>query len=77
MTQLPDPLGYAVHDLIQLLILLLEKDVHGMEIGAFYIPVRIPGLGIQDKLICQQLTQFYRYSLKVFGTNTDVCVHLI
>jgi hypothetical protein len=57
------------------LILLLEKNMHGMKIRSFYIPVRIPRLGVQDELIRQQFGQFCCHCLKILWTNADTRVH--
>ena len=75
MAQLADALGHAVHEFVQLLVLRFKKQVHGMEIRAFNVPMRLAGFGVENEFVGQQTGQLLRHRLAVFVGDANVCIH--
>jgi hypothetical protein len=75
MAELADAFSHAVHDFVQLLVLRLKKDVHGMKVLAFNIPMRLAGFGIENEFVGQQAGQLRCDGLTVFVGDANVGIH--
>src|SRR5690606_38946328 len=70
------PFRHFIYTQGKFIVLLFKKDVHGMKIGAFHVPVGVPCFHIQYEFIGQQYGQNLGYFGVVFysyGIHDLIC----